>query len=167
MAAPALLTATTGGALCPFPGRIAAGGTPKRRLSYCFTREGLARYTVFDFVALGRCMLDCSPGCLWLLCALCGYFCGLRVGEMGVEIGGRWATKRWSREVLCTYTVPFGGFKHLLADGDLRLVFSGSTGSLAYGACLCTRLCSGFCLGTLQSSMSGNTSSCAARPRRR
>lgn len=82
-------------------------------------------------------MLGCSPGCLWLLCALCGYFCGLRVGEMGVETGGRWATKRWSREVLCTYTVPFGGFKHLLANGDLRLVFSGSTGSLAYGASLC------------------------------
>lgn len=75
--------------------------------------------------------------------------------------------KQWSREVLYTRPVPFGGFKQLLGSGDLRLVFSGRTGSLACGASLCTHLCSGFCLGTLQSGMSGNTSSCAARPRRR
>lgn len=71
------------------------------------------------------------------------------------------------RGAMYTYKEPFEGFEQLLGIGDSGLLFSGKTGRLAYGASLCTRLCSGFCLGTLQSSMSGNTSSCAARPRSR
>lgn len=56
--------------------------------------------------------------------------------------------------------------EHLLACGDLRLVFLGGCVAWAYGASLCTRLCSGFLFGNSPGSMSGNTSSCVARPRR-
>lgn len=82
---------------------------------------------------------------------------------MGLEIGGKWAGKPWRREAHHTHIEPFGTSACLWGFE----VFYGRMGSLSYGASLCTRLCSGFCLGTLQSSMSGNTSSCAARPRRR
>lgn len=50
MAVPALSAVTTGGALCPFPGRIALGGTLEGYLSYCFTSEGLGSYKLFDFM---------------------------------------------------------------------------------------------------------------------
>lgn len=39
--------------------------------------------------------------------------------------------------------MPFGGFGQLLANGDLKLVFSGRPGGLVFGASLCTHLCSG------------------------
>lgn len=54
-------------------------------------------------------------------------------------------------------SVPFGGFEQLLGNGDLRLVFSGTTSSLACGASLCSacvlvsvwELSRAACLGTL------------------
>lgn len=54
-------------------------------------------------------------------------------------------------------SVPFRGFEQVLGNGDLRLVFSGRTGSLAYGASLCSacilvsvwELSRAACLGTL------------------
>lgn len=54
-----------------------------------------------------------TTGCLWHLCASCGHFCGLRVGEMV----GKWAGKQWSREVPFTYQCLSEALSNCLAMG--------------------------------------------------
>lgn len=52
---------------------------------------------------------------------------GWQVGWQAVEQGGA-----------VYVSLPLGGFGYLLGNGDLRLVFSGTTSSLACGVSLCS-----------------------------
>lgn len=98
MAAPALFAAATGGALCPFPGRIAAGGTPKRHLSYCFTRGAGELHSIW-FCGTGEVHVRLFPRVfvalvcfvwlfLWAPCGRNGSRDRWQVGHKAVEQGG-------------------------------------------------------------------------------
>lgn len=98
MAAPALFAAATGGVLCPFPGRIAAGGTPKRHLSYCFTRGAGEIHSIW-FCGTGEVHVRLFPRVfvalvcfvwlfLWAPCGRNGSRDRWQVGHKAVEQGG-------------------------------------------------------------------------------